>query len=85
MTEDSLVALDGLSESELANLACRIADELSSRGTQEGFAELLRLVAYLGARVGDSARQVAAANSWSQVAELSGTSKQAAWERWRHA
>jgi hypothetical protein len=79
------MALDGLGEAELAELACRIADELSTRGTHESFTELLRLVAYFGARVGDSARQVAAANSWSQVAELSGTSKQAAWERWRQA
>ena len=49
----------------------------------EGFAELLRVVAYVGERVGDTARLLAASNSWSQVAEISGTSKQAAGERWR--
>jgi hypothetical protein len=46
-------------------------------------AELLRIVGYAGQRVGDAARLVAESDSWSQVAELSGTSRQAAWERWR--
>jgi hypothetical protein len=67
----------------MAALIYRITDELSARGTREGFAELLRVVAYVGERVGDTARLLAASNSWSQVAEISGTSKQAAWERWR--
>jgi len=75
--------LDGLTEQELAALICRITDELSGRGTREGFAELLRIVAYAGQRVGDAARLVAESDSWSQVAEVSGTSRQAAWERWR--
>jgi hypothetical protein len=76
-------SLSGLSEREMAALICRIADELSARGSREAFAELLRLVAYVGERVGDAARLLASSNSWSQVAEVSGTSKQAAWERWR--
>jgi hypothetical protein len=75
--------LDGLTEAELAALICRTVDELSSRGTREGFAELLRIVAYTGQQVGNAARLVAESNSWSQVAEISGTSRQAAWERWR--
>ena len=75
--------MDGLTEQELAALICRITDELSGRGTREGFAELLRIVAYAGQRVGDAARLVAESNSWSQVGEISGTSRQAAWERWR--
>lgn len=75
--------LDRLNEGELAALICRIADELSARGSREGFAELLRIVAYVGERVGDTARLLAESNSWSQVAEISGTSRQAAWERWR--
>lgn len=75
--------MDGLTEQELAALICRITDELSGRGTREGFAELLRIVAYAGQRVGDAARLVAESDSWSQVAEVSGTSRQAAWERWR--
>lgn len=77
------LALDRLTEGELAALSCRIVDELSARGTRDAFAELLHLVGYVGQRVGDSARSLAASNSWSQVAEVSGTSRQAAWERWR--
>lgn len=75
--------LDRLSEGELAALIRRASDELSARGTREGFAELLGLVGYLGERVGETARLLAMSNSWSQVAEISGTSRQAAWERWR--
>lgn len=83
MAEEPALSLDRLSESEMAALIFRITDELSARGTREGFAELLHVVAYVGERVGDTARLLAASNSWSQVAEISGTSKQAAWERWR--
>ena len=75
--------LDGLTEAELGALIGRTVDELSGRGTREGFAELLRIVAYTGQQVGNAARLVAESNSWSQVAEISGTSRQAAWERWR--
>jgi hypothetical protein len=83
MTADPDFPLGGLSEGEMAALIYRIADELSTRGTRESFAELLRVVAYVGGRVGDAARMLAASDSWSQVAQVSGTSKQAAWERWR--
>jgi hypothetical protein len=83
MTADPDFPLGGLSEGEMAALIYRIADELSTRGTRESFAELLRVVAYVGERVGDAARMLAASDSWSQVAQVSGTSKQAAWERWR--
>ncbi|NBQ43857.1 MAG: hypothetical protein EBU23_15675, partial [Mycobacteriaceae bacterium] len=72
-----------LSEPQLAALIRQITDELSSRATRESFAELLQIASYAGERLGDSARLLAAANSWSQVAEISGTSRQAAWERWR--
>jgi hypothetical protein len=83
MMADPDPSLNGMSEGEMAALIYRIADELSTRGTREAFAELLRVVAYVGERVGDAARLLALSNSWSQVAEVSGTSKQAAWERWR--
>jgi hypothetical protein len=75
--------LEGLSEGEMAALIFRITDELSARGTRAAFAQLLRVVTHVGERVGEAARLLAASNSWSQVAEVSGTSKQAAWERWR--
>ena len=83
VTADPDLPLDGMTENELAALIYRIIDELSTRGTQESFAELLRVVAYVGERVGHAARLLAKSNSWSQVAQVSGTSKQAAWERWR--
>jgi hypothetical protein len=67
----------------MAALIYRIADELSTRGTREAFVELLPVVAYVGERVGDAARMLAASDSWSQVAQMSGTSKQAACARWR--
>ena len=72
-----------LTERQMAALIYRITDELSTRGTRPAFADLLQVVAYVGERVGVAARTLAASNSWSQVAEVSGTSKQAAWERWR--
>lgn len=83
MTASADPPLDGLTEAELGALICRAADELSARGSREGFAELLRIVAYTGQRVGDAARLLAESGSWSQVGEISGTSRQAAWERWR--
>ena len=83
MTAPPDVPLSGMNENELATLIYRVTDELSARGTEDSFAEMLKVVAHVGQRVGDAARQLAAANSWSQVAQVSGTSKQAAWERWR--
>jgi hypothetical protein len=83
MTAHRDIPLGGMSEGELAALIYRIADELSTRSTREAFAELLHVMAYVGERVGDAARTLAASDSWSQVAQVSGTSKQAAWERWR--
>lgn len=83
MMADPDLPLGELNESEMAALIYQLTDELSTRGTQEAFAELLRVVAYVGERVGDAARLLARSNSWSQVAQVSGTSKQAAWERWR--
>jgi len=84
MTAHTDLPLGGLSEGEMAALIYRIADELSTRGTRDAFAELLHVLPYIGERVGDAARILAASDSWSQVAQVSGTSKQAAWERWHH-
>ena len=39
--------------------------------------------AHVGQCLGEAARALAANGSWSQVADLSGTTKQAAWSRWR--
>jgi hypothetical protein len=78
MTAHTDVPLGGLSEGDMAALIYRIADELSTRGTRGAFAELLHVLAYIGERVGDAARILAESDSWSQVAQVSGTSKQAA-------
>lgn len=46
------------------------------------FQALLRLSGYLGECLGLSARTLAEAGSWSDVASAAGTTKQAAWSRW---
>jgi hypothetical protein len=45
---------------------------------------LLGLSQYVGECLGISARTLAEAQSWSSVAGLAGTTKQAAWSRWHH-
>lgn len=75
--------LSTMPTSELADLIRRAIDELSDRGTHEAFRALLDLLPYAGERVGHAARALAANRSWTEVAELSGTTKQAAWSRWR--
>ena len=44
---------------------------------------LVALSGLVGTSLGESARLVAERGSWSQVAQISGTTKQAAWSRWR--
>lgn len=76
-------SFDGLDDDALAALARTAVDELARRGTTESFRALIELSGHVGSAVGESARQVAARGSWSQVAQVSGTTKQAAWSRWR--
>ena len=67
-------------------LAARAADALRALATRtepEAFQALLALSQLVGECLGQSARSLAAASSWSQVADYSGTTKQAAWSRWR--
>jgi Acyl-coenzyme A:6-aminopenicillanic acid acyl-transferase len=67
---------------EAARVALR---GLAGSDDPEAFAHLLRLSAELGECLGVSARQVAGSRSWSGVADLAGTTRQAAWARWgRH-
>ena len=75
--------LHALSPAELGGLVRSALAQLSAGGTQESFAELLALSETLGVEIGAAARNLAATGSWSQVATVSGTSKQAAWSRWR--
>jgi len=56
--------------------------ELAQLPDQEAFEALLRLSASVGESLGVSARTLAAAGSWARVAEVAGTTRQAAWSRW---
>ena len=56
--------------------------ELAAAPDQEAFQALLRLSALVGECLGVSARTVAASGSWARVAEVAGTTRQAAWSRW---
>ena len=75
-------SLDGLSPVELGRLARDALSALASRGDPEAFAELLSMNAHVGLCLGEAARTLAAHGSWSQVGDVSGTTKQAAWARW---
>ncbi len=77
---DDLTSLD---DNALAELVRAAIAELSGRGTTASFGALVALSGEVGAAVGEAARRVAEQGSWSQVAEITGTTKQAAWSRWR--
>jgi hypothetical protein len=72
-----------LSDDELDALIRQAVAELTARGTTRSFGVLIELSAHLGTSIGEAARRLAERGSWSQVAQVSGTSKQAAWSRWR--
>lgn len=61
-----------------------VLDELATSTDPAAFETLLSLSHYLGLCLGTSARTLADANSWSSVADVAGTTKQAAWQRWHH-
>lgn len=68
---------------ELAALAEAAIDVLARGGDPAAFGHLLRLTRVAGEAVGVAARTMADHTSWTGVAEIAGTSRQAAWERWR--
>ncbi len=72
-----------LGTDELAALAEAAVAELARRGDPAAFEHLLRLTAVVGESVGVAARATAERSSWAGVAGIAGTSRQAAWERWR--
>ena len=76
-------SLDHLSDDELDALIRAALAELTNRGTTEAFTILVALSGQVGTSLGEAARLVAERGSWSQVAQISGTTKQAAWSRWR--
>lgn len=67
---------------EIAAEARTLLDALAGSTNPIAFEALLGLSQYVGECLGTSARTLAQAQSWSSVAGLAGTTKQAAWERW---
>ena len=68
---------------ELAEQARAALSALATRPELAAFQELLGLSEFVGECVGECARSLAEHGSWSQVAQATGTTKQAAWSRWR--
>lgn len=58
-------------------------DILAASDDPQAFQALLQLSGYVGECLGVSARHLAEAQSWTSVAGVAGTTKQAAWSRWR--
>ena len=75
--------LDELSSSDLGALARSAMSILARRGDQDAFSQLLTMNPHAGQCLGEAARHLASNASWTQVADLTGVSKQAAWSRWR--
>jgi hypothetical protein len=71
------------STTDLTDHILAAIDELAARGTHEAFTAMLTVTSHAGERIGDAARALAANTSWTEVGQLTGTSKQAAWSRWR--
>ena len=75
--------LDQLSSNDLGVLARDAMSILAQRGDQEAFSQLLTMSSHAGQCLGEGARRLATTASWTEVADLTGTSQQAAWSRWR--
>ena len=80
VSREELAGLDSDALAALAELALRT---LAERGEPAAFTHLLRMTGVVGECVGLAARSTAATSSWAGVGELAGTTRQAAWERWR--
>ena len=75
--------LDEASPAQLAELAEAVVAALARSADPAAFAHLLQLTRIAGESLGTAARTLAQHSSWSGVADVAGTSRQAAWERWR--
>ena len=73
---------DGATPAELEQAATAAVQLLATRPDPEAFQALLRLSALVGESLGVNARALADSGSWAKVAEVAGTSRQAAWSRW---
>lgn len=74
--------LNTLQPDELAARAEHAVVALARSGNPDAFAHLLHLSEVVGVSLGEAARLLAANGSWSGVAGIAGTTRQAAWERW---
>ena len=74
--------LDPLSSKELGELARDAMSILARRGDPEAFSQLLTMNAHAGECLGEAALHLASTASWSEVADLTGVSRQAVWSRW---
>ena len=74
--------LDKLSSNDLGVLARNAMSILALRGDQEAFSQLLTMNPHAGQCLGEAARHLASTASWSEVADLTGVSRQAVWSRW---
>jgi hypothetical protein len=70
--------------SELADLAETSMRLLAQSDDPAAFGYLIELTRLGGECLGIAARTLAHDSSWSQVANIAGTTRQAAWERWRN-
>jgi hypothetical protein len=68
---------------QIGDLVVTALRELAGRPDRRAFEQLLRVSDEVGQCLGQSARTLAESGSWSQVADVAGTTKQAAWSRWR--
>jgi hypothetical protein len=75
--------LSAATPDDLADIAEAAVRSLAESDDPAAFGHLLRLTRVVGECVGTAARTLAGERSWSGVAEIAGTTKQAAWERWR--
>jgi len=73
---------DGATPAELEQAATAAVRQLATRPDPEAFQALLRLSALVGESLGINARALADSGSWAKVAEVAGTTRQAAWSRW---
>ena len=76
--------LDQLGSNDLGELARDAMSILAQRGDDEAFSQLLTMSAHAGECLGEGARRLASTASWTQVADLTGVTKQAVWSRWSH-
>jgi len=81
--EDTTSSPSATDPATLAADARQLIEALGQSVDPDAFQELLGVSAAVGVALGESARTLAEAQSWTQVATYAGTSKQAAWSRWR--